>query len=190
MSPKVVVVDSCCALNLLATGKELEIVSALDLTLLDTPQAAGEPARLWTPPDADGIRGRDFVSTRSLRDRGLLTTRALDTPELLDAFVTAASQIADADASCIALAGVLKVPLLTDDRKERRIATAMFPGIGSLSTLDMLHDAVHALGWQDDELVRVAANLRWRGNFAPPRRDPRAEWYAFLLAQAGIGGLG
>lgn len=29
--------------------------------------------------------------------------------------------------------------------------------------------------------MRVALDLRWGGNFAPPRRDPRAEWYAELL---------
>ena len=32
----------------------------------------------------------------------------------------------------------------------------------------------------------LATSLRWRANFAPPRRDPRGEWYLALLKRAGI----
>lgn len=175
------VIGACCTLNLLATRKEIEIAEALDLLLVDTPQVSCEPLTLWTPPDADGQRTQEPTSTAPLRRAGHLETRPLDGDALIDAFVAAAARIRDADASCIALTGVLHLPLLTDDRKERRIARELFPAIEILSTLDVVAAAARALRWKAADLVRVAADLRWRGNFAPPRNDPRGSWYEDLL---------
>ena len=38
-----VTIDACCLLNLLATRREIQIVQALELHLLDTPQVSVEP---------------------------------------------------------------------------------------------------------------------------------------------------
>jgi predicted nucleic acid-binding protein len=178
------VIDACCTLNLLATRRELEIVGALELHLLDTPQISREPLTLWTPPDADGQRSKEPTSTEPLRRAGRLKTRPLDDDALLDSFVAAAAHIKDTDASCIALAGVLQLPLMTDDRKERRIARELFPNIELVSTLDVLAEAERLLTWSASDLARVASDLRWRGNFAPPRNDPRGPWYEALVERA------
>src|SRR4051812_30501014 len=114
------VIDACCTVNILATGVAVEIVRAIDVILLDTPQVASEAITLSTPPDHDGNRAKEITTTEPLRKAGLLKTRVLDTDALIEAYVSAAARITDADASCIALAGVSGVPLLTDDKKERR----------------------------------------------------------------------
>ncbi len=186
MAARELVADACCTINLLATGREVELVQALGVRLLDTPYTSGEPCLAWTPPDAEGRRGREPISTRALRVTGLLITRALDTEALLEAFVRAGARLHAADASCVALAGVLGLPLATDDRKVRRIASELFAGAELRSTLDLLHDATRALGWDEERISVLAAAMRWRGNFAPPRQDPRAAWYAALLRRAGI----
>lgn len=186
MAKKPVVIDACCTLNLLATGREVEIAQSLRLLLLETPQVSREPLFLSTAPDEEGARGKEPTSTAALRVAGCLETRVLETEALIDAFVACAERIKDTDASCIALAGVLKIPLITDDRKERRVATDIFPSIELVSTLDLVHDAAASLRWNAGELVRVASNLRWRGNFSPPKRDPRADWYLALLERAGV----
>ena len=134
-------------------------------------------------PDDEGLRTKAPTSTAVLRDAGCLETRSLDSDALVDGFIAAAARIKDTDASCIALAGVLKLPLLTDDRKERKIARDLFPTIELLSTLDVIADAEKALSWSTEELVVVAQNLRWCGNFAPPKNDPRGEWYERLLSR-------
>ncbi|HKY36950.1 MAG TPA: hypothetical protein VJN18_13485 [Polyangiaceae bacterium] len=179
-----VVIDACCMLNLLATKREVDIVGALEIHLLETEFVSRETLFLWTEPDGDGLRHKEPASTENLRKAGLLETHQLDTEPLVDTFVFAAERVKDSDASCIALAGVLKLPLLTDDRKERRIATDMFPAIELLSTLDVLASAAPALTWNDDDLGVVASDLRWRGNFVPPRKDPRSEWYLALLERS------
>lgn len=180
-----IVIDACCTLNLLATRRELDVVRALGLYLVDSPQVSGEPLMLWTPPDADGLRVKEPTSTLPLRRAGHLETLPLEGDALIDAFVAAAARIKDSDASCIALAGVLKLPLMTDDRKERNVARDLFPTIELMSTLEVLAEAEKALGWSLAELAAVATDLRWRGNFAPPRNDPHAGWYESLLRGPG-----
>src|SRR5688572_25844571 len=106
-----IVADACSVLNLLATRREIAIVQALDLNLVVTPQVSSEALMLWTPPDADGQRTREPASTDALRQAGYLETRQLGGDAIIDAFISAAARIQDADASCIALAGASGLPL-------------------------------------------------------------------------------
>jgi predicted nucleic acid-binding protein len=185
---RALVMDACCTLNVLATRLEVEIVKSCDLSLLISERAHGEALFLHSSPDEDGLRTKHQASTERLRDAGYLEIRALDTTALQDAFVECAAQLRDEDASCVALAGVLGLPLMTDDGKERRVAKDIFPKIEVISTLAVLHDAAKALALSEDELLHMATDLRWRGNFAPPRRDPLSAWYAELLRKAGVPG--
>ena len=163
MATRELVIDASCLLSLLATGRAVDIVGALGVRLLVTPHVAREPLFLWSPPNEEGERSKVAVSTEALRAAGHIVTRPLDTDALVDAFVAAAARINDADASCIALAGVLRCPLITDDRKVRRVATEMFPGIELVSTLDLTHEASRRLGWSEQGLARIAVDLGWRG---------------------------
>ena len=180
------VIDACCTLNLLATRLELEIASACKLELVISDRAHAEALFLHAPPDAEGVRTKEPASTERLRDAGLLRIRAIDSDLLIDAFVECAAQLRDEDASCVALAGVLRLPLMTDDAKEQRVARKVFPQIEIVSTLAVLHEAVRALALSEDAVLRLVFDLRWRGNFAPPRRDPLASWYADLLRKADM----
>jgi predicted nucleic acid-binding protein len=184
--PRAVVVDACCVLNLLATGRELDVLRACDVELIISEQAHGEALFLHTPPDVDGVRSKQPASTERLRAAGRLQIWSLETEPLIAAFVACAAQLRDEDASCVALAGVLGVPLLSDDGKERRIAREQYPGIALLSTLGVLHEAMRLLATPEHELLALVTDLRWRGNFAPPRKDPLSPWYAELLRRAGV----
>jgi predicted nucleic acid-binding protein len=186
--PRPLVIDACCTLNLLATRRELEIARACDLQLIISDRAHAEALFLHTPPDEEGIRTKEPASTKRLRTARRLEVRRLDTDALLEAFIQCAARLRDEDASCVALAGGLGVPLMTDDGKERRVARELFPKIDLVSTLEVLHDAVHRLALSRDAQSRLAADLRWRGNFAPPKKDPLSSWYAELLAKAGVPG--
>jgi hypothetical protein len=185
MASRELVIDACCTINLLATHREVELVQALGVRLLDTPFTSGEPSMAWTLPDAEGRRGREPISTKALRVMGMLVTRALDTKELIDAFVRVGERLAPPDASGAALAGTLGLPLATDDRKVRHVARELFPEIELLSTLDLFYEATRALGCSEDQLAALATAMCWRGNFKPPRQDPRSAWYTELLQRSG-----
>src|SRR5262245_25831784 len=183
---RTLVADACCMLNLLATRRELEIVRALDLSLIISDRAHAEALFLHSSPGGEDARAVDPASDERLRADRRLQIRALDSGPLLDAFVECAAQIRDEDASCIALAGVLGHALMTDDGKEQRVARQIFPAIEIVSTLAVLHDAVRSLGLPSEAQLRLVTDLRWRGNVAPPRKDPLSPWYAVLLRRAGV----
>ena len=171
MNSQHVVADACATLNLLATRNEVVLLQALGWCLLEPLQVQGQARYLSSPPDEEGRRSREPVSFDALNEARLLETVELVSDTEVDAFVEAAAHIDDADAACIALAGVRKLPLLTDDKKERRIARELFPEIALVSTLDLVHDGSTALGWTEEKLKQLVYSLRWRGNFAPPRGD-------------------
>jgi hypothetical protein len=183
---RLAVIDACCVLNLIATRREIDIVAGVGLDLVMSELANDEALFMSTPPDIDGIRTREPASTYRLRQAGRLTTRAHDSEEVVDTFVECARHLRDPDASCVALAVVFKLPLVTDDGKERRIARNLFPQIEVVSTLEILYEAVGNLALPESEVLRLATDLRWRGNFAPPKKDPRSEWYSDLLRRAGL----
>lgn len=180
------VIDACCTLNLLATRLELEIAQACELALIISDRAHAEALFLHTPPDDEGVRTKEPASTERLRAAGYLQIRALDSEPLLDAFVACAAQLRDEDASCVAIAGALGLPLMTDDAKEQRVARRLFPEIEIVSTLVVLQQAVRALALPEDAVLRLVTDLRWRGNFSPPRKDPLSPWYADLLHKAQV----
>lgn len=167
-------------LNLLATGRELDLIAALDWTLLITEYNHSETLYLDSRPGADGLRQRTPASTEGLVKANRLIVRSLD-DTWLESFVRAAEYLPDPDASCVALAGTLNVPLFSDDPRVRKVASDIFPAVALVSTLEFLHAASQALALSQDELRELAQSLRWRGNFLPPRVDKHREWYAGLL---------
>lgn len=185
MARRTIVIDACCAVNLLATGREVEIADALDIAFLISDRAHAEIHCLHSPPDEEGVRHRKPASLAKLSDAGRLVVRGID-GELVDAFVACTARLRDADASCVTLAGVLRLPLLTDDAKERKVALTEFPRLELISTLELIRDAICAMGLPELEIMQIARNLRWLGNFAPPKRDALATWYLDLLHRAGV----
>jgi hypothetical protein len=175
--------DTSSLINLLATGCELEILAALDWNLVISKHTEGETLYLSSAPDEAGRRSRVRADLSGLKGSGRLTIRALD-EEWSDAFVQCAEHLPDADASAVALAEHLRTGLATDDPKEAKVARWLFGQIDVVSTLDWLHEAASALGWPETRLVEVARNLRWRGNFLPPRDHPQRAWYLGLLERA------
>lgn len=177
-----VVVDACVTLNLLATQHEVEVVEALGLHLLLPERAAREVQYLWTPEDKDGVRYKVPASLERLLQSGRLELRTAEDDDVwMEAWFDFSAHIDDADAACLSLAGVLGLPLLTDDRKASRLAREATPPIALRSTLELLHAASLALGWTPIQLERVAFDLYHRGNFNAPRADRLRDWFLALL---------
>ena len=173
-------IDACVMINLLATGLEVEISHALRCTWVMSEHAHRETMFLDSPPDADGVRHRTKAEVSRLEGAGRLEVLRLEA-DWMAAFVQAAAHLPDNDASSVALAGRFELPLATDDPKVRRVAMDLFPAVPLRSTLSILHEAVLDLQLDKERLLRLAQDLRWRGNFLPPRRDPDRDWYLSLL---------
>lgn len=179
MTHRVVVVDACCMLNLLATGLEVEIATALDAVLILTPHAYGETQFLCGPPDPDDEEQKPTripVDLTRLRQADRLQIHRFG-DEVAEAFVACAVHLRDADASSVALAAMLKAPLASDDGRVQKIARQVYPWLQVTTTLQIVRESVERLGISGGELRALLQDLRQRGNFEPPRRDPERAWF-------------
>lgn len=180
MVPSELAIDACCLLNLLATSREVEIVTTLNVVLVTTPKARSEVLYLGGPPDGEGQPTITSADASALEASGRLIVRALSAT-VTDTFVATAEALRDADASVVVLAASQKLPLASDDRKLRNHVQSAFPTLELRGTLWIVRAVAERAGWDDRTLRAVALNLRTRGSFLPPKKDPNAEWFAALL---------
>jgi predicted nucleic acid-binding protein len=181
VASKVVAADACVLLNLLATGRAGDLLRALDTSLIATPMAAAEVKYLAGTPDEEGRPTRQTVDLAELTAHGLLEVRGVP-QAALDLYVRCAAELHDADASGIALAVSFGVALATDDGLARGVAAREAANLELVGTLALVRKGSEAIGVDQEGLVKLARNLRTRGNFLPPRQDPDREWYQRLLS--------
>lgn len=180
MASKVIAADACVLLNLLASRRAADLLRGLDTSLIVSPLAAAQVQYLAGPPDDDGRPTREPVSLTALAASGHVEVMAIP-PAAMDLFVRCAADVHEADASSIALAFGFGVPLATDDGLERKVATREAPGLKIVGTLALVREASAAIGMENEVLVQAARDLRFRGNFLPPKQDPDRDWYQKLL---------
>ena len=179
MPGRQVVIDACSALNLLATGRSVEFLRALNWSLLVLPEVKQEAWRLRGPPDEDGQPTWLPADWAPLEQRALMTLHAPESPSeaFLAAFISAAEHLTDVDAAAVAVAGSLALPLLSDDNKVRKVFQRLYPALELQATLALIHDASNHLGLSPEALRDVLEALHSRARFAPPRQDPLRDWY-------------
>ena len=178
MASKDIVADACFLLNLLATDRPRDLVLAADASLATTERALREVCYL----QVDGSEGIERVSVDAIEAIGADRLRIeVMFGKAQEEFVRAAQFLRDADASVVALAAAMGKPLATDDGRVCRILREQFGTITRISTLEFLRTASSALNLSESELRHIAAGVRFRGRFDPPRTDPFREWFLSLL---------
>jgi predicted nucleic acid-binding protein len=183
VTSRIIVIDACCLLNLLATRREVELAAALGASLVVTPQAQGETCFLCGPPEPDDeeqLPTRVPVELSPLLRSGRLRVHDFG-EEVAEAFELCANFLRDADASSVALAATLKVALASDDGKVQKVARRLYPELPVISTLQLVREGVERLGVVGEGLRELLCDLRLRGNFEPPRRDPERAWFEAVM---------
>ena len=179
MALRIVVSDACSALNLLATDRAVDILEALDWTLLISPEVKQEAQFLRGPPDEEGRPTRLVCDWETLERSGRVAPPEpadLDA-SFEDAFISAAAFLTDVDAKAVALAGAKELSLLSDDGKVRKIFRQLYPALELQATLNVLRQAAKHLGLREGAVRELLRTLRVRARFAPPRNDPDRDWY-------------
>jgi len=170
------VLDACCLMNLLACGREQECLRALGVRALIHEKVRCEVMYLVGPVDDEGQPTRVEADQGPLEAAGLLVTLPGSVVDA-DTLVETAARLTDCDACTLALAATQCVPLASDDRKVRRVAQELFPGLQLLSTSEILRQAAHALGLSRSEVVSVVTSVYIGGNFRPRSTDPDGFWF-------------
>ncbi|MSP60726.1 MAG: hypothetical protein EXR72_10365 [Myxococcales bacterium] len=176
MENSALVVDACSLINLHATEQEGVLLTSIRVKLVTTPRAASEVLYRYGPLDEEGQRTKIPINLDVLTRVGLLDVRDLD-PDMADLLVTAVSAgLRDADATVVALAQGLSLPLLSDDNKVRKVSARLKPVAPLESTLGILRRATEALGYSRDQIVALIQQLRYSGNFIAPKTDAHVGW--------------
>ena len=180
MAPVPVVIDACSSLNLFASGRPIDIARAANLQLLVLPEVEAEAKHLFGEPDEDGVRPEDPIDWKAFLASGVATSTSFPA-EALPTLITLASQLTDVDAKCVALASHLKLGLLSDDGKVRKVFTTS-GGVGLRSTVSTIREAAAVIPLDKPTVRAIFARIRERARFEPSRRDPDHAWYLGQLS--------
>ena len=182
MAATPIVLDACSSLNLFASGIPLEIAKAANVQFLLLPEVQMEAKHLFGPPDKDGVRPLEPIDWPSFLKSGIAASTSFP-EEALDALVSAARQLSDVDAKCVALANHLKVGLLSDDGKVRKVFTSS-GGSGLLSTVSTIRVAAAKLPLDKSAVRSIFGRIRERARFEPSRKDPEYRWYVSQIGDS------
>lgn len=170
-----VATDCDILMNLLATGRAVEILRAVRLVLLVPPTVDREalflesetPDDPRTPVDLDPLVQARVLSKVSLSD------------EEVEVVVKLAQSVDDGEAEVIAVGSVRQLAIATDDRKARRVASAR--GSQLMSTPDLLMRWQAASSTSEEEVARVLGLIGRRSRYRPPRSHSLYDWWMKLL---------
>jgi len=170
MDPSLILLDACCAINLLASGSAAEIVAALpedvavaDFVLKHEVLSVGD--------------GSSQVSLLPLVEQGLIEVLRPTTDTEEEAFVDLALQLDDGEAMTGALAMHRGALVATDDRKAIRILTGRTPPVEIRRTSELVRAWTEACNVPPAHVRRVLGDIQDRASFHPPGDDPLREWW-------------
>lgn len=183
-----IVCDACVVLNLVATGREVDLLRAVGARIVMAPKARGETRSLKGPRDKGGQPTLIPADLRPLEKEGLLEVRAVG---LADAalLVKYGALLKDADAECAALAEAGGLQLATDDAKPRRVVAELRGDTALLSSLELVREAAAHLKLGVAETRALLKDVFEKGGFAPPRPGkslPLGGWYRQHLEALGL----
>lgn len=160
----------------------MEFLQALNWSLLVLPEVQGEAQRLRGSLDEEGQYTWLPADWSPLERSARMTLHVADPANevFLNALIAASEHLTDVDATAVALAGSLGLPLLSDDNKVRRIFQQQYPALELRATLSLIRDASTRLGLEKETPRDVLSALRWKARFAPPRQDPLRQWFLEL----------
>lgn len=174
------VLDACCLINLLASGRCEEILARLPYRVATSRLVATQEVLTIARDNSDAPSGRARVSP-ALESMDELTLLELATDETIADFVRFAAELDDGEASVCALAIAHEGAVATDDRKALRVLGRAAPDLPTLQTPDLLYAWARAARATQREVGAAIRAIRDRGRFHPRRDAPRFEWWSGYL---------
>lgn len=181
-----VYLDCCAVLNLYATGRFREILSANGTAV--TPSFAvaqrvtTEAMFVRNVQPGEGQADREQVDLQDSITAGILAVEQLSSDSEAETFVKLATMLDDGEAETGSLAFHRSGSVATDDAAAIRALNGLVPPIAILRTSHLMK------GWADrgkppTATVRQAlCDIRDRARFVPGATDPLRDWWSRLAA--------
>ena len=181
-SPRILLLDASCLLNLYATGFLREIVATLPYQLAVADYVLEQEALyIWLPEPDETREERVLVDLSQLVSEGLIHLMRLEQLEEELTFVDLAVSIDDGEATTGALAFHRGCSVATDDRKARRVLGERFPAVPVVSTLELLNLWAQDESVSNVELQAAMTRMRTGASYVPGYRDPLYGWWREVI---------
>lgn len=181
-SPRILLLDASCLLNLYATGFLREIADTLPYQFAVVDYVMEQEALyIWHPESEGSPEVRVPVDLSQLVCEGIVHVMCLEHLEEEVTFVDLAVSIDDGEAMTGALAFHRGCSVATDDRKARRVLSEQFPSIPLASTLELLNLWAQHEHVSDAEVQAAVKRMRTGANYVPGDRDPLYRWWVEVV---------
>ena len=177
---KTIVIDACCLLNLCAACVSTSLLEALSCEILVPDQVLDE-ARFLRQPDQD-VPGKLKELPLDLTDRiqsGRLRRCRPVGDEEIGLFVSLATELADGEAACIAIAKARHALAATDDRKARRLAGEL--GVRLVCTPELMRDWANSTGASAEAVKVSLENIQRFARYVPRPDLPDSDWWRRMV---------
>ena len=176
----VLLLDASCLLNLYGTDRILEIAPALSWQLAVADYVLEQEALYVRTIGAhEEQEGTVPVDLSPLIDAGLLLVLRLENPSEQSSFVELAAVLDDGEAVTGAIALTRGHMVAIDDRKARRVLGEKAPGMGLVSTLELMRQWSASVPVQ--EVSHVLRAMQHRARYVPGQRDPLYAWWRDMM---------
>ena len=170
--------DACCLINLLATGRMEEILGILPFRFATSRLVATrEVLAIARDTDEDAPIEREVIPPTVLENFEHLTLLDLSTEQELADFVRFAAELDDGEASVCALALAHGGGVATDDRKALSVLNREVPPVLTVQTPELLHDWALLSKAPASEITLILRSIERRARFHPRHGAPRFEWW-------------
>jgi hypothetical protein len=172
--------DACCAINLLASGMFAEVAHAQGIPVA-VADLVLEREVLRIPGGGSDEAGGDVADERTLTLQPLVDAGAIEVMsvegEEIETFVSLALRLDDGEAMSAALAIHRRGALATDDRKAIRVLGAVAPDLEVRRTSDLVRRWIEMADPPDARVREVLRRIERDASFTPPAADPNATWW-------------
>lgn len=175
-------VDTCCVLNLYASGNFLPLLESVNLDFHVPKQVVEESQyiRQRDPKDPTQLIPLEVDLDPAIQ-AGLLHPCQLEGEDELAYFVQLATTLDDGEAACLAIAKVRGWGLVTDDRIARREAIQL--GVEVITTAELVKGWSEAQKVPIAEVAQVLQNIRLYSRFEPNKNMPLYEWWLTTISR-------
>jgi predicted nucleic acid-binding protein len=172
--PKILLLDACVVINLVASGHIGAILGALDVPCAIVSHVQRETLHIRRGGRGDDAGERIAIDLTDLLAQGLLHVVADASEDELNTFIDFTLELGDGEAMTAALALHRGHAVATDDRVALKVLAARVPTVSSLDLIKRWADRQRI----SSSLIKTALrDLRQRGSYLPGSTHPLRSWW-------------
>ncbi|HSS48259.1 MAG TPA: hypothetical protein VLX28_04875 [Thermoanaerobaculia bacterium] len=176
-----VFLDTCCVLNLYATGRMGEILSVLPERFAVADAVLRESLYVRDLPSQEDWQAVDLTKIIASE---LLMTASPDSEEEMSLLVSFAEHLGDGEAATCALAVSRGGSMATDDRKAIRLLGSLEPPVRVMTTPFLLERWCSLQAFSRQEIRKALQDVERRASFRPRASDPLCAWWKMIVGWA------